>query len=630
MKLPLGVSDFLRSIAKTPRISVINRYYEEDPTNQDDQVALISRPSLKKWLTIGDGPIRCIYSQPGAFDDSLFIVTGADVYKIEKDETQTLIGTLDTTIGAVSMAATDVYLFIADGSTLHYYTETDYARGTLTAAGAIANNDVVVIGTMYYKFTTGDVDAGTPLGTSGNPWLVLVGADTEHSLSNLGYAVNNDGVAGEMYSTVLTQNEDAYRTSATATTLVIRATVADTAGNAVVTTETGANISWGAGTLAGGGGTSFTEIDVPDDDGIVSVGVIIGFCIAVVTQGQGKNGRFYWIRPAEVTIDPLDFATAERSPDPVWNVVVVGDQFWLPGNSTTEVWYPTGDGDAPFRRIDGRLFDKGVWEGTVIQVKDSVMAVGTDGTVYKIDAQPEIVSNVGISQRIREAINAQRAALPSGAGPGTMFFDFKNADHTIDGVTVTVEDVLDFDSVEHVTTHTTLLNTPSIGLTSTTASSNNTIAFFNSVRDAALAYNGGDKLLVVMTNNFTFHSSFLAWIDFEINNAANTDSLGAFIELAPTGPNGVGAQLLADPFPETELLGINHNRVAFRLDLTTGDSELSINGEPVITGSNPLTGIGTMFLNGFLDSDALNQWMIESIKFLTDTGQDLTVLSATS
>jgi hypothetical protein len=65
MKLPLGTSDFLRRVAKTVRISVINRFFEQDPTNQDDQVALLSRPGLQRWLPVGDGPIRAIYSQPG-------------------------------------------------------------------------------------------------------------------------------------------------------------------------------------------------------------------------------------------------------------------------------------------------------------------------------------------------------------------------------------------------------------------------------------------------------------------------------------------------------------------------------------------------------------------------------------
>ena len=128
----------------------------------------------------------------------------------------------------------------------------------------------------------------------------------------------------------------------------------------------------------------------------------------MVGQGVGKDGRFYWIWPNSITIDPLDFATAERSPDTVWEVKVIGDQFWLPGPSTNEIWALSGDGDAPFVRIPGRLFDKGTWQGTIVQIKDFVMAVGTDGTVYQIGSEPTEVSTPHISQRIREAINTQK------------------------------------------------------------------------------------------------------------------------------------------------------------------------------------------------------------------------------
>lgn len=280
MKLPLGISDHLRELAETPGIRLQNRFYESDPTNQVDQVALLTRPGLNKWLDVGTGPIRAIYSQPGSFDDILWVVSGTKLYSVERDETITEIGTVSGD-GAVSMAATayPFNLFIANGASL---------------------------------------------------------------------------------------------------------------------------LLWDGATLS--------AVTVPDGDGIVSVGFIAGFIICVVAQGQDKNGRFYWIEPGEITIDPLNFATAERSPDPVWEVVVVGDVFWLPGTSTNEVWYPTGDALAPFLRQQGRLFDKGIWEGTIIKIKDSVMAVGNDGTVYEITDGPMVVSTPDIAQRFREAIAVQRQA----------------------------------------------------------------------------------------------------------------------------------------------------------------------------------------------------------------------------
>jgi hypothetical protein len=357
VRIPLGTTDFSRSAGGMPDIDLINRYFEIDPTNQDDQVALLSRPALQMFWQAGDGPIRQVYSQPGTFGDALFFVSGDTVFKLKPDFTQTTIGTLGTTDANVSMTATPTYQFIADGDALYYYTENDYARGTLTATGAIVNGDKVVVGTVTYQFTSGDVDTGTPLGTAGAPWLVALGATTQISLENLFDAIAATGEAGTTYSTALEANLDVAVVSSDATTLVIRAAEAGTGGNTVVTTETGANIAWGAATLANGGGTVFDEVDVPDGDGIISVGFIAQFVICVVSQGQGKNGRYYWIEPGEIIIDPLNYATAEKAPDPVWQVVVSGDKFWLPGSSSIEVWYPAGDPLAPFLRQQGILFE---------------------------------------------------------------------------------------------------------------------------------------------------------------------------------------------------------------------------------------------------------------------------------
>lgn len=410
MHLPLGITDQEREVAGTPHIRVFNRYFEQDPTEQKFGSALLVRPGLRKWLTLGTSPVRALYSQPGSFLDALFCVSGNTLYRIDKNETVTTIGTIGTSSGYVSMAATDTYLFVADGDALYYYTDDDYARGTLTAS-AVANGDVVRMGSVYYQFTTGDVNTGTPQGTSGAPWLVLVGGTTAISLDNLAKAIGNTGTLGTDYSTLLQVHPDVTLTSNDATTVKIRSNQSGTSGNAIATTETGAGLAWGAATLAGGGGSAFTTVAVPDGDGIISVAMLLSFVVCVVAQGQGKNGRFYWINPGEVTIEDLNFATAERAPDPTWNAVDVGDQVWFPGLNSNEIWNLQPDGTAVFQRQLGRLFDKGTWEGTVVKIKDSVVAVGTDGTVYEITNEgPQIISTPGIAERFRKAINAQRAA----------------------------------------------------------------------------------------------------------------------------------------------------------------------------------------------------------------------------
>jgi len=421
VKIPLGRSAYQRSVAQVPEVRLINRYFETDPTDQNDEASLLTRPSLRRWKTVGDGPIRAVYSQPGTFDEALFVVSGYDLYRIDRDETETLIGSLDSTTldSFVSMAATDdPFLYLCDGGTLWLYTDNGMAVGTLTASGAIANNDVVKIDTIYYKWTTGSVDAGTPAGTNANPWLVALGASNTIALANMRSAINASGTAGTTYSTALTIHTTVQATSSSSTTLIVRALVGGTGGNSISTTETGANTAWGAATLAGGGADSLTPVVTPDDVGMVSVGYIASFIICVVTPGetsslgQSWNGRFYWIEPFENTIDPLNFATAERAPDPCWSVNVVGGQFWLPGTNTNEVWYPTGNELAPFLSLQSRVFDRGVWAGTDVRVKDTVILVDRDGVVYSVGNAPTRVSTHGIEERIRRAMNVQIQAEP--------------------------------------------------------------------------------------------------------------------------------------------------------------------------------------------------------------------------
>jgi hypothetical protein len=410
VKLPLSILDWSRSIAGEPDIKLANRYFEQDPTNQENQCSLISRPGLRKWKTVGSGPIRCIYSQPGSFSDALFVVSGDTVYKIGTDETTSTIGTLGTSTGAVSMAATDSYLFVADGAALYSYTTNDYARGTLTVSGAISAGETVKIGSVYYKFAT-DVSTGAD-GTSGTPWLVLIGGTNTDTLANLLAAINNSGEAGTAYSLALTGNPDAVGSSSDATTLKVRSALPGTSGNSISTTETMVNGAWGGTTLSGGGGSSFATVSVPDGSGIISVGVIISFTICLVAQGAdpAKNGRFYWIWPGENTIAELDFATAERSPDTAYAAIVLGDQIWFPGQNSIEVWNPTGEADAPFQRQQGRLFERGAWAGTVTPLGEAMMLTDANGNVWEVTDAPQLVSTPGIAQRIREAVNAERAA----------------------------------------------------------------------------------------------------------------------------------------------------------------------------------------------------------------------------
>lgn len=419
MKVNFTPSDFKRNVAKAPGLQVRNRYFEQNPFLTDDGASLLARPGMKKFVSVGNGPIRGMFTEPGAFNGDLFVASYDAIYRVDKLRNVTLVyqGLYNPEQGFVNMAITakigvvPEYLFFCDGRNLYVYMENGYATGTLT--GTAANNDVVVIGSVNYKFTNGSVDAGTPAGTGANPWLVALGASNTIALQNLYNAVNATGVAGTDYSTALTANTGAKAISKSSITVVARSTLIGALGNSTVTTETGASLSWGGATMSGGGSSGTTVVTVPDDVGIIDVAVSNSFVVVIPAQGFGINGQFYWIEPGETTIDPLNFATAESAPDAIFSVEIIGDQFWLPGESTTEVWYFTGDPTTPVQRLKGVVFDRGTWEATATAIDNTLIVCDADGAVFAITGgQPERISTPDIEEQIRKAIQNQQAQTP--------------------------------------------------------------------------------------------------------------------------------------------------------------------------------------------------------------------------
>ena len=398
-QIPLGVGAYSRPYGKLPEIRMENRFFEQNPVGAE-RVALLSRPGSKLFLEVGDGPIRTLFYQPGAFNNDLFIVSGDELYRYD-GVTATLIEGTVSGSGFPVMTAIAIpnweAVFITNGETLQYYEGEGHSSGTLSLSGAIADGDVVEIDSTYYQWTSGDVNAGSPDGTVGDPWLVALGDDDAESLLNLFDAINLTGLAGTGYSAATNAHFSVRAFGLTDTEFQVRALAAGVGGDAITTTETSGGLAWSGATLANGGGHALKPSSVPDDAPIVDLGTLASHVICV----QGASHKFFWIRPGEVDIDPLDFSSAESEPDHIVNIVVVGDQFWLFGQSSTEVWYASGDADQPFLRTQGRAFSQGVIPGTVARVQDTIIVVAQDRVAYRIAGSPERISHHGIEEKIR-------------------------------------------------------------------------------------------------------------------------------------------------------------------------------------------------------------------------------------
>lgn len=419
VNIPVGRSTFKRDVARIASVSLLNRFFEQNPVlnASEDLPSLIARPAMRKLLDAGSGPVVFTFDEPGTFDEALFIVSGESLYKLATDTTLTYIGELGAG-GAVSMAAvgsigeTPERLFICRGGVLWVYAENGEARGTLEATGNILNADTITVAGVYYAWTNGSVDAGTPAGTVGSPWLVALGVSNAEAIAAMFKAINASGVPGTDYSTALVQNPDVQGTTYTSTELFVSARIAGPDGDAITVAETGANITWSTGaTLIEGGDPQLRQVAMPDDVGAISLDVLNSYVTVVPVQGRGVNGQFWWIEPGETTVDPLNFATAERSPDAINQVVVFSDRAWMVGQKTTEPWVTTGNLDAPFQRFSGILYDRGGWEGTALRVGDSLFIVDENGGVWQISGGLKRVSRPDIEERIRRAMQKQ-AKLP--------------------------------------------------------------------------------------------------------------------------------------------------------------------------------------------------------------------------
>lgn len=153
-------------------------------------------------------------------------------------------------------------------------------------------------------------------------------------------------------------------------------------------------------------GVTLTAVAMPDDQRVTSVAAINDYFLLTIEDSD----VFYWIAPAEIVVGPLDFATAERNPDPIRAVRVIFDEIWFAGESGPEVWTTTGNSDAPFQRINGRVYSEGCESFTTVAtvIKDSLPAliwVTPNRSVVLAQGQMKRISNISVEGLLEIASN---------------------------------------------------------------------------------------------------------------------------------------------------------------------------------------------------------------------------------
>jgi hypothetical protein len=123
---------------------------------------------------------------------------------------------------------------------------------------------------------------------------------------------------------------------------------------------------------------------------------------------EADSARIFWSAPLDGrTWDALDFGTAEREADNLLDVAPLGDNLWLFGEETVEVWAHTGDADLPFTPLENVAFDKGIMAtGCVTHADNTLFFIGSNRVVYRVADVPQRISDNSIEERILASTGA--------------------------------------------------------------------------------------------------------------------------------------------------------------------------------------------------------------------------------
>ena len=179
----------------------------------------------------------------------------------------------------------------------------------------------------------------------------------------------------------------------------------------------------------------FAQITDPDFPGATTVGFIDGYFVF-----NEPNSQKFWVTALldGTSVDPLDFASAEGSPDDLVSLIVDHREVWLFGQTSVEVWYNAGLPDFPLSRIQGAFNEIGcVAPFSVAKLDNGVFWLGADargrGIVYRSEGyNDKRISTHAVEWQIQEYADISDATAYTYQQNGHSFYvlNFPSSDIT--------------------------------------------------------------------------------------------------------------------------------------------------------------------------------------------------------
>jgi hypothetical protein len=169
----------------------------------------------------------------------------------------------------------------------------------------------------------------------------------------------------------------------------------------------------------------FKQITDPDFPGAVTVGYINGYFVF-----NEPNSQRIWITQLldGTSIDPLDFASAEGSPDGLVSLIVDHREIWLFGTNSVEVWYDAGTSPFPLVPVQGAFNEVGcIAAFSVAKLDNGLFWLGADargkGIVYRANGYAaERISTHAIEWQIQQYENPSDAIAYTYQQDGHSFY----------------------------------------------------------------------------------------------------------------------------------------------------------------------------------------------------------------
>jgi hypothetical protein len=170
---------------------------------------------------------------------------------------------------------------------------------------------------------------------------------------------------------------------------------------------------------------AFGQITDPDFTGALTVSYLDGYFIYIEPNSQ----RVWSTAILDGTsIDPLDFASAEGSPDNLMSSIADHSEEWLFGTNSVEVWYNAGNAGFPLQRIQGAFMEIGCAATfSVAKLDNSVFWLGADtrgkGIVYRAKGYSGVrVSTHAVEWQIQQYANIGDATAYTYQQDGHAFY----------------------------------------------------------------------------------------------------------------------------------------------------------------------------------------------------------------